>query len=175
MTRSAGLLLATLALVGCGYRPVREGIAPGRLAVVLSSASVPDAAASDEVLVGVREALARGDVLASGEAYPRCEVEVLRADEAAEGIEATPNPEGRLVPRARATRIGLVARAWVVRGPNAERERDTGDLRVSEVVGVAADARAATFQETDARRAAGRQLGRLLGAKILGLPAPSGQ
>ena len=78
---------------------------------------VPDAVASDEVLAGVREELARGGALASGDGYPRCEVEILRADEASEGIAAAPDAAGRLQPQSRATRVGLVARAWVLRAP----------------------------------------------------------
>jgi hypothetical protein len=140
---------------------------------VLSESKVPDAVASDEVLAGLREELARTGSLASGEGYPRCEVEILRMDEASEGIAAAPGGDGRLVPQSRATRVGLLARAWVLRAPGGERERDTGDVRAFETVAIAPDARAATFRHSDALRAAGRHVGKRLASRIMGLPAPN--
>ncbi|MDB4941005.1 MAG: hypothetical protein JWP97_539 [Labilithrix sp.] len=143
------------------------------LAVVLATSKVPDAVASDEVVAGAREELARGGSLASGSGYPRCEIEVLRADETSEGIAAVRGTTGELEPSSRATRVGLVARAWVVRSPGAERERDTGDVRTFETVAVAPDARTSSFRQSDALRAAGRRLGQRLGARIRGIPAPA--
>jgi hypothetical protein len=166
----------SVALAACGYTPVHSGAGAERFHVVLAQSKVPDAVASDEVLAGVREELARAGTLAPGDGYPRCEVEVLRADEASEGIAATPGTQdinGRLVPQARATRVGLVARAWVLRAAGAERERDTGDVRAFETVAVAVDARAATFRQSDALRAAGRRAGKRLASRVLGLPAAS--
>lgn len=164
--------LFALALVSCGYAPVHSGVPVERLHVVLTESKVPDAVASDEVLAGVREELARVGTLAPGEGFPRFEIEVLRADEAGEGIAAAP-AEGsvRLVPEARATRVGLVARAWILRAPGGERERDTGDVRSFETVATAVDARAATFRHSDALRAAGRRLGKRLAMRIMGLPS----
>ncbi len=172
MTRYLTRLLL-LVVASCGYVPVHGGAAPEHLHVVLSESKVPDAVASDEVLAGLREELARGGALASGDGFPRCEVEILRADEASEGITAVPDADGRLTPQSRATRVGLVARAWVLRAPGGERERDTGDVRVFETVAVAPDARTSTFRHSDALRAAGRRVGKRLGTRILGLPAPS--
>ena len=167
-----GLGLAlSLALPSCGYQPVHGGAGAEHLSVVLSESKVPDAVASDEVLAGVREELARSGALASGAAYPRCEVEILRMDEAAEGIASAPSEGGGLLPQARATRVGLVARAWVLKAPGAERERDTGDVRAFETVAIAVDARGATFRHSDALRAAGRRLGRRLASRIMGLPS----
>ncbi|AKV01872.1 hypothetical protein AKJ09_08535 [Labilithrix luteola] len=161
-----------LALAGCGYRPVHGGGGPSeRLHVVLAVSKVTDAVASDEVLVGVREELARRAALAPGDGYPRCEVEILRADESSEGIAATPNADGRLLPDSRATRVGLVARAWVVPSSGADRQRDTGDMRAFETVAVASSAQGSAFQQDDALRAAGRRLGHSLGARLLGFPA----
>jgi len=157
----------------CGYRSVASSASGEKLAVVLVSSKVPDAVASDEVLAGVRDELARAGALRSGEAYPRCEIEVLREDEASEGIAATPNPEGRLIPESRATRVGIVVRAWVVRAKDAPPERDTGDIRALDVVATAGDAKTATFRHTDALRAAGRRAGRRIGARLLGLPSAS--
>jgi hypothetical protein len=164
-------ILAAVAVLGCGYRPV-HGEATERFAVVRSSSSIPDAVASDEVLAGVRDELARAGALATGDGYPRCEVEILRADESSEGISAITGPDGKLSVDSRATRVGVVARAWIARAPGGV-ERDTGDVRAFETVSVAPDARAASFRHTDALRAAGRRTGRRLGARILGLPAAS--
>jgi hypothetical protein len=160
-------------LASCGYGAVHSGAAPDRLHVVLSESKVPDATASDEVLAGVREELARGGNLEPGDGFPRCEIEVLRADEASEGIAATPDGSGGQVPQVRATRVGMVARAWIMRKPGGERERDTGDVRAFETVSVAIDARAGTFRHSDALRAAGRRVGKRLGTRIMGLPSAS--
>lgn len=160
MKRALVLLLAA-----CGYQPV-YGAPSEHLAVVLVTSKVPDASASDEVAAGVRDELARAGALTPGAGYPRCEIEVLRADEASEGIAA-----GAADPESRATRVGIVARAWIVRARDGARERDTGDVRTMEVVAVAADARTATFRNSDALRAAGRRAGRRLGARLLGLPS----
>ena len=161
------------ACASCGYAPVHTGVADEHLHVVLSTSRVPDAVASDEVLAGVREELARSGALASGEGYPRCEVEILRADEASEGIAAVPDGAGRFQPQGRATRVGLVARAWVLRAPGGEHERDTGDVRAFETVAIAGDSRAATFRHSDALRTAGRRVGQRLATRIMGLPSPS--
>lgn len=157
-----------LALVACGYRPAADLHGEEKLAVVLATSNVPDAAVSDEVVAGVRDELAKNGALSPGSAYPRCEVEVLRADEASEGISALAGD-----PSARATRVGIVARAWIVRAKDGPRERDTGDLRAAETVAVAPDARTATFRRADALKAAGRRAGRRLGSRLLGLPAAS--
>jgi hypothetical protein len=172
----ASRALAALALLavfaGCGYRSVHGGT-PERFAVVLATSNVPDATASDEVVAGVREELARAGALESGGGYPRCEIEVLRADEASEGIAAVRNADGVLMPAAQATRIGIVARAWIIRDKDGPRERDTGDVRALETVASPGDARTAAFSHVDALRAAGRRAGRRMGARILGLPAAS--
>jgi hypothetical protein len=174
--RSLLVVVAIALSPSCGYGAVHSGGLKDQLHVALSESKVPDAAASDEVVAGVREELARGGNLASGDGFPRCEIEVLRADEVSEGIAAGPSGSdgsGGLVPQSRATRVGMVARAWILRAPGAERERDTGDVRAFETVSVAIDARAATFRHSDALRAAGRRVGKRLAARIMGLPSPS--
>lgn len=158
-----------LLLVSCGYQPVHEARGDERLSVTLATSMVPDAAVTDEVLVGMREELAKNGALASSsDAYPRCEIEVLRADEASEGISAV---DGQ--PSARATRVGIVARAWVVRTKDGPHERDTGDVRTMETVASAGDARTATFRHSDALKAASRRAGRRLAARLMGLPSAS--
>ena len=163
-----GLVLAT---TSCGYQPVHGGASAEHLSVVLSESKVPDAVASDEVVAGLREELARTGALTSGASYPRCEVEILRIDEAAEGIAAEPGADGRLAPLARGTRVGLVARAWVRRAAGGVRERDTGDVRAFETVAMATDARGSSFRHSDALRAAARRLGRRLASRIMGFPS----
>jgi hypothetical protein len=163
-------IVALLLLVSaCGYQPVHAARGDEKLSVTLATSMVPDAAVTDEILVGVREELAKNGALASSsDAYPRCEIEVLRADEASEGIAAV---DGQ--PNARATRVGIVARAWVVRAKNGARERDTGDVRTMETVAVAPDARTATFRHSDALKAAGRRAGKRLASRLMGLPSAS--
>lgn len=179
--RSAAALLA-LAMAACGYHALRGSSAGadgvGRLHVVLARSMVADAMASDEVVSGAREELAREGVLAAGDGYPRMEIEVLRADESSEGI-ASPsaqlgsNPGG--APRARATEVGLIARAWLVRLPGGPGERDTGDIRAMDLVATdvkaqVADTRADVFHHADALRAVGRRVGQRLASRILGHP-----
>jgi hypothetical protein len=174
--RRALALLVAVGSFDCGYRSLSAATGTERLHVTLASSKVPDAVASDEVLAGLREELARAGALAPGDGYPRCEVEVLRADEASEGIAAATSPgDGTpLAPQSRATRVGIVARAWVIRQRGkTEHERDTGDLRSLETVAVAGDARGASFRHGEALRTAGRRAGKRLAARILGLPAPS--
>jgi hypothetical protein len=160
------------ALASCGYHAVYAPNA-ARLHVKLVRTLVPDIVASDEVAAGLREELARAGALEDGEGFPRVEVEVLRADEASEGIVATPPG-----PQSRATDVGLAARAWIVRAPGAPPESDTGDLRAEETIAVdetagRPDPRASSFHEPDALRAAARRLGRRLAYKLTGEPAAS--
>jgi hypothetical protein len=165
----------------CGYHPLYGGESPTRLHVALRRSLVADAVATDEVLSGVREALAEEGALAAGDGYPRVEVEVLRADEASEGIAA---PSGALGSsaggggRARATEVGLVARAYIVFGPGGAEERDTGDVRAMDLVasdlslGVpnpGADA----MHHADALRLVARRLGERLALRVLGNPTAS--
>jgi hypothetical protein len=180
MKLALALLLAatvTSTAPGCGYRAVYGGTSiPVRLHVVLSRTLVPDVVASDEVVAGLREELARAGTLEAGEGYPRVEVEVLRADESSEGIQAASSG-----PVSRATDVGIAGRAWIVRAPGAPPESDTGDLRTEETIAVdetatgassfpesRPDPRASAFHEPDALRAAARRLGRRLAHKVTG-------
>ncbi len=177
------LLLSLFAFFfSCGYHPVYGGHEGERFHVVLSRSIVADAIAAGEVVSGAREALAREGALAGGDGYPRIEVEVLRADEASEGI-AAPSDAGIGAsagggPRARATEVGLVARAHVVREPGAPEERDTGDVRATDLVasdfaqGVP-DPRSDAFHHEDALRNVAHRLGARLALRILGVPTAS--
>lgn len=132
----------------------------------MTTTNIPDVVASDEVLAGLRDELAKANALATGESYPRCEVEILRMDEGSEGISSVAGQ-----PAARATRSGVVARAWIIRSKGGPRERDTGDVRSVDTTSVAPDARTATFQQLDTLRAAARKTGHRIGTRILGLPS----
>jgi hypothetical protein len=176
MTRPA-LTLSVLLLASCGYHAVYGGSVPARLHVVLVRTLIPDAVASDEVVAGLRDELARAGALEGGSGFPRVEVEVLKADETSQGIAAGPNG-----PVSRATDVGLAARAWIVRAAGAPPESDTGDLRATETIavdetaagpGASPDPRASAFHEADALRAAARRLGRRLAYKVTGEGAPS--
>ena len=192
---ASALLLLTAA---CGYRPLYGGTAAGgagrdgaRLHVVLVRSVVPDAIASDEVVSGAREELAREGALAAGDGYPRLEIEVLRLDESSDGIAAErPSAGGPLAPRARGTEVGVVARAWVVTAAGAEPQRDTGDVRALDLVGTDAVGGSAfgggggggggalsapaerrdAFRHADAVRAAARRVGVRLAQRVLGHP-----
>jgi hypothetical protein len=130
--------------------------------------AVADAVAPDEVASGVREELARAGALEGGESYPRIEIEVLRADERSEGIAAGANG-----PIARGTDVAVVARAWIARGPDAQPEADTGDMRAEVTVATDPTTRSSSFHHADAVRAAARRLGHQLATRIMGLPAAS--
>jgi hypothetical protein len=174
--RTLCLLLFLAASASCGYRAVYASAGGGRLHVKLVRTLVPDAVASDEVAAGVRDELALAGLLEPGDGFPRAEIEVLRSDEACEGIEALSGE-----PVARATNIGLIARAWIARADGASAERDTGDLRAQEVIAVderngvtgTKDPRASAFHAADALRAAARRLGRKLAQRLMGAPSAS--
>jgi hypothetical protein len=160
----------------CGYRAVNAPGAAGRVHVKLVRSLLPDAVASDEVVVGLREELARHGRLESGDEYPRVEVEVLAATESTEGIGAGANG-----PMGRATTVAVVARGWLQEEAGATPERDTGDIRSEEVIAAdetpttprAPDPRSSVFHFADAVRAAGRKLGQSIARRVMGLPAPS--
>ncbi len=159
---AAGLLAA------CGYRPLYGGERGDRFCVVGVSPLVADSAVVSEVEAGVRAGLARAGGLRSGADYPRVVVEVLRVDAASEGIKAVPGTP--TMPLARATRVGVLARAWVQKAPDGPKERDTGDLRAVDVMQVEPDARLEALRLDDATRASARRLGERLARRVLGEP-----
>ena len=173
--------LFALACAACGYHAVYGGEAGERVAVVLVRAAVADSIAAGEVASGAREELARDGSLAAGSGYPRVEIEVTRIDEASDAIGAATGADGSRAPLARATEVGVVARAWIVRSAGGEHERDTGDVRalVAEGVTTSSDATSSAdstaidaLRHDDAVRAAARMTGVRLARRILGRPAP---
>lgn len=159
-----------LQVSACGYTPLYSAPPAERLSVALVGARSGDAIASDEVVAGVRDTLAKEGALAPGGTYPRVEVEVLRVDEASEGIAADDTPSGH-VPRARATEVGVVARAWIARDASGSREADTGDLRSLDLAAApnGGDSLSAeAMRHDDALRATARRLGQRLALRLLG-------
>jgi hypothetical protein len=140
------------------------------LHVKLVRTLVPYAVASDDLVAAVREELALAAAVSPGEGFPCVEIEVLRVDETSEGIAA-----GASGPMARAIGVAVVARAWIVRNPDAAPESDTGDLRVEESIAVdpiggGTDLREGGFHHASAVRAAARRLGHKIARRISGLP-----
>lgn len=160
--------------VACGYQPLYATPGGEAFHVHLSKNFASSAVVADEVLRGARETLAKEGALASGDGYPRLEIEVLRADESSEGIVATNAPEGQ-IPKARASELGVVVRAFVTRRAGAAAELDTGDLRQDVLAGAPlGDSVRETWQREDALRAAARRLGGRAAMRVLGHPVVTG-
>jgi hypothetical protein len=170
--------LLVLACAACGYHALYGGETDGKLHVVLVRTAVASASASDEVVSGARDELAREGALAPGDGFPRLEIEVLRLDEATDAVAVGRDGTGAKVPSARGTEVGVVARAWIVTARGAEPTRDTGDVRALNVVGTDDPATALTgsaarrdaFRHEDALRAAARRVGERLARRVLGHP-----
>lgn len=159
----ARLAVLALALTACGYRSV-YATPTEKLHVHLAKVVIADAAAATEVENGAREYLQREGALASGDGYPRLELDVLRVDETSEGIAAT--AEG--TPRARASRLGVLGRGTVVPREGAPATVDTGDVRASDLAAVPSDPGTELTGRADALRAIARRLGQKLAARALG-------
>lgn len=162
-------LLAYL-LAGCGYQPVYGSSSGGRFHVHLAESRVSSVLVAQEVVRGARDELATEGSLAPGDGFPRLEIEVLRADESSEGVVQAETPEGP-VPRARATELGVVARAWIVRREGAPAELDTGDMAAESLMGSPlGDPTREVWQREDSLRATARRLGGRLVLRVLGHP-----
>lgn len=157
----------SFSIASCGYAPLYAANGGAKLHVHLHRSLVPDAAATDEVVSGAREQLAREGALAPGDGWPRVEIEVLRIDATSDAVSA---PKGNVVPVARGVEVALVARAWIVRADGAEAEHDTGDVRARDLVATQSVGRADLFAHGDATRAVARRIGQRLALKVLGHP-----
>lgn len=163
-------VVGTVLAASCGYREVNAHGPIEAWHVVVTRASIADSLAADEVASGVRDELARAGVLSPGEGWPRVEVEALGEDEASVGIVSAGG-----VPGARATGVGITARAWLRRAADGPMERDTGDCRAEVVladgmVEGSLDPRWAGSRRSAALRAGARRLGRELARHVEGLP-----
>ncbi len=174
--------LIALVFAGCGYRALYAYPAGERLHVALVRVAIPNSAAGQEVLTGATEELAKQGALASGDGYPRLEIEVTGANETSEGIEVSlsgrggssgPNDVSK-TPTARATNVAIVVHAWIVRAKGKDPERDTGDMRAEDLVSTTGnDPVTADFVYQDAQRAVARRLGHKLAARAIGDPSIS--
>jgi len=165
MRRAGGLVLLAVALLastGCGYRPLYASTTSEPLAVTGVRAPFADASIEMELRAGARSELARAGRLRSGDDWPRLVVEAIRVEEATDAL-ARHGSE----PSARASRIRLVARAWIERDPDSI-EGDTGEVVAESTVAVEERAMAASWRETLASRAAARKLGEELARRVLG-------
>lgn len=157
--------LALVLLAGCGYHSVFAAPS-GALSVRPVISSVADVGTALEVEHGLREALAREGALSPGKDCPCVVVEVTRIDHAAGAIVAAGER-----PVASSQVTAVVGRATVDDG-NEHTLFDTGDLRAESNYVV--DGRVAeALRGQDASRSAGRRLGRMLGAALLGHPSAS--
>lgn len=173
--------LLALVMLGCGYRALNASDAGEKLHVTLARVAIPSGAAGQEVLTGAREELARLGALAPGDGYPRLEIEVTGTSETSEGIEVpsgarheTGPDDVTRTPVARGLDVAVVAHGWVVRERGGPRERDTGDLRASDLVSVGGtDPVTADFVHEDSLRVVARRLGHKLAARAVGDPTVS--
>ncbi len=159
--------VVVLLLAGCGYQPLYATPAGEAYHLHLAKNQIASAMVAEEVVRGAREALIKDGALVSGDGYPRVEIEVLRADEASEGIVRSPGD----VPSARASDLAIIARAYVVRHAGASAELDTGDVRAQDLVGAPEDPARELWQREDAMRSIARRLGQKLAARVLGHPS----
>ena len=169
---ASGALAGTLALAlaGCGYRLVHAPDDPlGPFVVVAGRVHVPDAPAVASAEEGARAELGRAGQLASGGGGARVEIEVLRIDETSEGVALAP---GKTAPLARGVRVTVIGRARLRRAGSDVVERDTGDVRASEVAARADGAGAGALVRDELGRAAARRLGEALVRRLLGVPDP---
>lgn len=164
-------LAVALAFGGCGYRLGHAPADPlGPFVVVAGRVYVPDAASIAAAEEGARAELARAGELAPGGATGSVELEVLRIDETSEGIALAPGKAA--MPLARGVRVTVLGRARLRRAGSEAVERDTGDLRVSEVAARADGAAAGGLVRDEVGRAAARRLGEALVRRLLGVPEP---
>lgn len=166
MKRAAFLILAC----ACGYEPLYATPGGEAYHVHLATNHTASAVVAQEVVRGVRDALAKEGALAPGDGFPRIEVEVLRADETSEGVMQAQEIQGT-EPRARATELSIVARAFVARREGGAAELDTGDVRAEDLAGAPLDdPNREVWLREDALRAAARRLGGRIAMRILGHP-----
>jgi hypothetical protein len=165
----------TLGCSACGYHLVGGGNDPaGPFAVRGASAQTPYAATISAVEAGARAELARaGELAGCTPESGTCsfvEIEVVRVDESSEGISVAAAHADE--PLARGMRFSVTGRALLRRTVGGPIERDTGDVRTTEVVARSRDPAAEVALRETATQRAGRRLGARLVHRILGFPDP---
>lgn len=168
-----GGIVGVAALVSsCGYHPAFSGTTPAyRLSVASAPLAVPQPEVLQAALAGARAELGRDGALAEGRGFPRLVIEVLRVDEVASGMAASVTANG-VLPLARASAIGVTARAWVEDHAGDAHQRDTGDVRCVETVAQGADSVSGSVAVDEAGRAAGRRAGEGIARRALGMAEP---
>lgn len=160
-------LVGAALVCGCGYRPLRSGLAGHpSIRVVSARTSVPGGVAAnvaEELASGARAELARFGALGGADASDRLELEIVRLDDASEGISVI---EGR--PHARGVRVRIVARGVVSR--SASDSWETADVETTESVAAPADPLAWDVARTAAARTLARKAGALVAREVLGVP-----
>jgi hypothetical protein len=157
-----------LGSAGCGYQLVHTTAGgAGPFAVKGAPLQTPDAALAAATEDGARAELSRAGDLGGREARRVVEIELVRVDEASEAIAVASG-----TPRASAVRVTAIGRARVRRADDAVIERETGDVRVSEVAEAATDVPSGAVVRDSAGRAAARRLGEALVRRLLGRPEP---
>lgn len=167
------LAVASSLGVGCGYHAAygNDANVPA-FSVVAAPFTTPELEVVQSVLAGARGELSRAGALAPGSTYPELVVEVLRVDEVASGIRATPTTGGAS-PLAASSSVGVVVRGWVVEAPGASPTRDTGDVRCVETVAQGDDPSRSSYAAEEGERAAGRRAGEIVTRRALGFAEPS--
>lgn len=168
--RLRALAVAAL-LSGCGYRPLHHGLAGRpRIQVVAAEAQTPAGAGADvaeELASGARAELARYGALGGSESPDRLSLQLVRLDDASEGIAVA---DAR--PHARGIRLRVIARGVVRRAPSggAEDAWETADVETSELVPSSSDPLAWDAARRAAARMVARKAGALVAREVLGVP-----
>lgn len=163
--RGFGVLLA-VALVACGYRPLKTALGGHpQVRVVSAESHVPGSAGVDvaeELASGARAELARWGALGASDAPDRLRLEIVRLDETSEAISVV---KGR--PHARGLRLRALARGVV---SNASDSWETSDVEVTELVSSTEDPLAWDAARGAAARTLARRAGALVAREVLGVP-----
>jgi len=162
-------IFAALTL-GCGYRPLRSGLAGHphvRVAPTIAHLPGGDGATiAESAATGARGELARFGALSSssGGEEDVLTIEIVRVDEKSEGVAVL--DDGK--PHARGVRLRVTARGLVSgRGQKFE----TMDLDASEVIATDGnDDLAWQAARTAAARGAAKKVGAMVAREILGVP-----
>jgi hypothetical protein len=154
---------------GCGYHLANAPSDPlGPFTIAGGAVHAPDSALAAAAEEGARAELAREGQLEARGAGSVIEIELLRVDEASEGIASGPSGS----PTARAVTVTATGRARIRRARGAAVERDSGEVRVGETAATAPSVAAGVVVRDEAARAAARRLGEALVRRLLGVPSP---
>ena len=158
--RGVLITLGGALIVGCGYRPLKSGLAGNpRLRVASSVARVASLQAlGEELATGARAELARYEAL-SPSGLP-LHLEVVRLEEVGEGDGVASD-----LPSARGVRVRVVARGRIEGG-----DYETEDLEASEVLATGSSPTSFEVARSAAARSAARKAGALVARAVLGLP-----